>query len=400
MSAQGFDVRGRMNGMQQSQQHGALPAEGPASRGELAAHAFERAALPKLPVELNLYQTTIQSFAACCLALPGLKLLSFPKLLDLHPIKAWTADILKHNQWRESLEAAVADYPLKGRIPLFENQLSPSHVFRDAWGFETETLEQKMRYPPLTCLWSVSQIDAARDRLSKMDMSSFGHKLDPLVRRYLDIPDDSQVSYCFYGSFLWRLSPRPVDLDVLVIVESPLCRKVEVGSHHLIAPDSFFADLDMPPTSREINISLVGRGAMQGINFNHDLCNMASWSNNSGLCVHGLPLVDEVSHFQLAQDVLIGCGFAFKNAQSESAAWNKHIKRLSAGWQRCAALAREYMPEMFEPWRLKSIEMQTSQESDASVFAAQASAVAEAVKNLAAKIRENAIRLIRNESLP
>jgi len=152
-------------------------------------------------------------------------------------------------------------------------------------------------------------------RWREVPWGHLGERVDAVVRDYFCLPAED-LSYCVFGSFL--SNDAPSDLDVAAVIEDPSCGLVEVGSHSL--PATELAGV-LGPTQRALNmidVSLVGRGALSSGAMSHDLQNLAVWTNKSGVCLQGAPLVAPwgVGHALLIQEALVSLGFMFKGLLS------------------------------------------------------------------------------------
>jgi hypothetical protein len=234
---------------------------------------------------------------------------------------------------------AIYDYDIGLRVPLLGLRESPLRY--------DDRRELRVPRPPET-IASYFGPDgvSSLSRLSGMNWSTFGNIVEAHLRGYFGISDEVPISITVYGGVL-SCHGRSKDIDLLLVVEDEDCSIVETGGSrpNLICPGaSELFPPDFRPLTNELDVAVVGFGAIRSGTLSHDLINTILWASLDGLQIVGTPITREVSDWALCQNVFVFMGYSVKNAFINPNIVGEKLARLiSVELSRCMVLGKKYM---------------------------------------------------------
>ncbi|MCP4156942.1 MAG: hypothetical protein GY757_55025 [bacterium] len=275
------------------------------------------------------------------------------EIYSLHPgMRKVFETIDTHPECRTLLEKEIRDYSLQDRIPLLDINTGITRRSQREWKLPPGYKDKIDGGSPYSSGLSAGETLLLLNRLDTVNREEFTRLIEDMIYNYFDLSRDISLSIVLYGSFVWNPRSSINDIDIIAIIEDTGCCTVEVGSHPIACPGiGPLISGKQRITMENIDVTLVGRGAIPQNIYNHDLCNIAVWETMGGLCVKGKPIANGICDFMMLQDAFIGFGFGVKGGLVENRLLAKGPGIISQGMRGLVFLGKKYdvpMPDSLE----------------------------------------------------
>lgn len=227
--------------------------------------------------------------------------------------------------------------------------------------------------------------ERAIKRINSVNFQLLVHVVSDFIEKNLRI-EVSKISLSIYGGYLWNEGPN--DLDVIAIIEDKSLSLVEVGGWSIQPVNIFFN----PNKVIIIDLSIVGAGAINSKNRNHDLWNILGWYSGGGVTIYGIPpLTIPMPDFIVSYLPLVTLGFCFKELMCLRDNFDFLFYRIDECWKIINWLNQIYMDD--------DVDYDTGQISFAglnhsqviTLFLKQSTLIRDKAKKIANKIKEKSI---------
>lgn len=226
-------------------------------------------------------------------------------------------------------------------------------------------------------------------RIESINCKQLYGVVSEFIKESLQIAVGQQLSLCVYGGYLWN--ERPGDVDILAIVEDPSACFLEVGGW-TIRPAKSFSE---GSSTMNIDLSIIGSGAINSVSRNRDLFNVLGWYSGGGVTLYGAePLSAPLPDFITAYLPLETVGFCLKELLRTQCKPNFLAYRLDECWAIINWLNNLYPADTPNTVIVEPSFKPMNHAEPVRVLSEHGVLITKCVRDIAARIKQTAIKAL------